>query len=110
MLLDALNARKASEVGAELASRIFREFEPGANIRAKNEDKRRAVQSLLQLADREVRPLKFNLYKKSKFANSFKWKLIESGCDSEVADELTQVMLVHLSVNKGDAASAQKSS
>ena len=36
-----------------------------------------------------------NIYKKAKFANAFKWKLIEAGFDSGFADELTKELLIH---------------
>jgi hypothetical protein len=39
---------------------------------------------------------KLNLYKKAKLANSFKWKLLDAGYQSEVVDELTRTLLVKL--------------
>jgi Flp pilus assembly protein TadD len=41
--------------------------------------------------------LQFNFYKKAKFANSFKWRLIESGVAREIADDVTQSLVMHLS-------------
>ena len=41
------------------------------------------MEQLLQRADSEVRPLQLNFYKKAKFANSFKWRLIENGVARE---------------------------
>src|ERR1700744_2303666 len=52
---------------------------------------------LLQRADREVRSLRLNFYKKAKFANSFKWRLIENGVAPETADDVTQSLVMHLS-------------
>jgi tetratricopeptide (TPR) repeat protein len=37
-----------------------------------------------------------NFYQKARFANSFKWKLIEKGIESGVAADVTQSLLVHL--------------
>jgi len=36
-----------------------------------------------------------NFYKKARFANAFKWGLIEGGIDSGFADELTKELLIH---------------
>jgi hypothetical protein len=36
-----------------------------------------------------------NFYKKAKFANAFKWKLIEAGYDAEFADELAKELVIH---------------
>lgn len=36
-----------------------------------------------------------NIYKKAKFANAFKWKLIEGGYEAEFADELTKELMIH---------------
>ncbi len=55
------------------------------------------MEQLLRRADSEVRPLQLNFYKKAKFANSFKWRLIENGVAKEVADDVTQSLIVHLS-------------
>ena len=59
---------------------------------------------LLRRADSEVRPLQLNFYKKAKFANSFKWRLIENGVARKTADEVTQALVVHLSKNQIPAA------
>ena len=50
------------------------------------------MQALLQRADSEVRTLRLNFYKKAKFANSFKWRLIENGVEPSIANEVTQVV------------------
>lgn len=36
-----------------------------------------------------------NFYKKAKFANAFRWKLVEAGYDAGFADELTRELLIH---------------
>ncbi len=36
-----------------------------------------------------------NFYKKAKFANAFKWKLMESGYDAGFVDELSKELLIH---------------
>ena len=41
--------------------------------------------------------LRLNFYKKAKLANSFKWRLIENGVAREIADEVTQSLMLYLS-------------
>ena len=53
--------------------------------------------SFFERADRDVRTLGLNFYKKAKFANSFKWRLLENGVGKELADEVTRRLVVHLS-------------
>jgi hypothetical protein len=36
-----------------------------------------------------------NIYKKAKFANAFKWKLMEAGYDAGFADELAKELVIH---------------
>ena len=90
MMLDWFNAREAAKVGTALAD----EYSPQAGEQAA------ALEKLLLRADREVRVLRLNFYKKAKFANSFKWRLIENGVAKEIADELTQALVLHLSQNE----------
>src|ERR1700731_5461120 len=89
MIITWLNAREAAEIGAALAD----EFAPQSNSAG-------SMEHLLRRADSEVRPLDLNFYKKAKFANSFKWRLIENGVARETADEVTQSLVLHISQNQ----------
>ena len=97
MILTWLNGREAANIGAALAD----EFAPRteADVTGGQPDKRTpgSMEQLLRRADSEVRPLQLNFYKKAKFANSFKWRLIENGLAKEIADKVTQSLIVHLS-------------
>src|SRR5882724_6791844 len=97
MILAWLNGREAAEIGAALAD----EFAPRADSAGTRGSPQRGVsgsmEELLRRADVEVRPLQLNVYKKAKFANSFKWRLIENGVARRTADEVTQSLVVHLS-------------
>ncbi|MGO9932123.1 MAG: sulfotransferase [Steroidobacteraceae bacterium] len=86
MMLTWFNGREAAEIGAALAD----EFAARASASG-------SIEQLLQRADREVRPLQLNFFKKAKFANSFKWRLIDSGVARKTADEVTQSLVLHLS-------------
>src|SRR5580698_6690748 len=99
-MLKWFNAREAADVGIALAD----DFAPHAALRlptrnAKDEKTGglSALQELLQRADREVRPLELNFYQRARFANAFKWRLIENGVKREAADDVTQSPIVHLS-------------
>src|SRR5271169_7072375 len=86
MILGWLDGRKAAEIGVALAD----DFAAGKGESG-------SMEQLLRRADSEVRPLQLNFYKKAKFANSFKWRLIENGVERKVADNLTQSLVLHLS-------------
>lgn len=105
MIIGWLNSRQASEIGATLAD----EFAPIATAAASASTKRAtqgepgAIEKLLHRADRDVRPLQLNFYQKAKFANAFKWRLMENGIARELADDVTHALVLHLSEKTGAA-------
>jgi tetratricopeptide (TPR) repeat protein len=92
-----LNGREAAEIGAALADEFAPRTESAATGGPPAKRTSTSMEQLLQRADSEVRPLQLNFYKKAKFANSFKWRLIENGVAREIADGVTQSLVVHLS-------------
>jgi tetratricopeptide (TPR) repeat protein len=94
-MLDWFNSRKAAQIGAALAD----EFAPPTSpaIAQHSSTGANSIERLLMRADSEVRSLRLNFYKKAKFANSFKWRLIENGVAQKIADDVTQSLVVHLS-------------
>lgn len=101
MMLEWFNARDAANAGVALADSLV----PSAPL-AKGVRKAEAgpLQALLQRGDRKIRTLRLNFYKKARFANSFKWRLIENGVEPSVADEVTQSLILHLSRDLPKAA------
>jgi tetratricopeptide (TPR) repeat protein len=100
------DAGEATKIGADLADqfapqRATRAGKHGNQSAPKQDDD---LHRLLQRADREVRGLQLNFYKKAKFANSFKWRLIENGIEASIADEVTQSLILHLSRDPTKAA------
>ncbi len=85
MTLAWFNGRAAAEIGAALADEFAAQGSSSGSM-----------EQLLLRADRDVRPLQLNFYKKAKFANSFKWRLIEKGVARKTADEVTQSLVMHL--------------
>ena len=95
MILQWFDARQASEAGAALADK----FTPcAARVdSAAAARKEGSLQTLVKQAGSEVHGLGLNFYQRAKLANAFKWKLIENGIAKEVADEVTQFLVVDIS-------------
>jgi tetratricopeptide (TPR) repeat protein len=107
MFIAWLSGREAVAIGVALAD----EFAPRMASPVANglpEDTSDSIAKLLQRADTDVRPLQLNFYKKAKFANSFKWRLIESGVAREIADGVTQSLVLHLSRGHAPVASPDR--
>jgi tetratricopeptide (TPR) repeat protein len=91
MISSWFDAREAAELGTALADRYAHKPDSSAAI------PREALQEILDRADAELRALNLNFYKKAKFANSFKWRLLEKGFARESADAVTEALVLHLS-------------
>jgi tetratricopeptide (TPR) repeat protein len=107
MILSWFSPREAAEVGASLAEQFAHQTasaSPTGGKRATLSDQSAALQGILKRADQEVRTLRLNFYKTAKFANSFKWRLLEFGVERELADEVTQRLVIHLSGNQTSLA------
>jgi tetratricopeptide (TPR) repeat protein len=94
MAFNWLNATEVAKIGIELAD----EFASGRTAKPATHD---VLREIIQRVDVEVRPLSLNFYKKAKFANSFKWRLLEHGVEKALADEATQELVLHLSTRAG---------
>lgn len=97
MLLNFLNSRQAVEIGSTLADQFVATAEPAR--RGKKSGPGQAEDELrkfVQRIDSDARPLRLNLYKRAKLANSFKWKLLQNGVKPEFVNELTRILLVRL--------------
>jgi tetratricopeptide (TPR) repeat protein len=110
MILQWFNAQKAAEIGIALADQFAPRTKSG--LPAESDGSRtvepgQLLEDLLERVDREVRVLDLNFYKKAKFANSFKWRLLENGVEKSLADDLTQRLLMHLAGSPATAESAQ---
>jgi tetratricopeptide (TPR) repeat protein len=107
MIMEWFDASEATKIGVELADQFApQQASPAAaqgnqSAPSKLSD---SLQAILQRADREVRGLRLNFYKKAKFANSFKWRLLENGVEKTLADEVTQRLVLHLSGNQSRSA------
>jgi hypothetical protein len=99
MVLNWFNTRIATETGTSLADQ-FLEAAAKANAKRnpkKAPDQAKAIEAFLAQVDRDVRPLRFGMFRRAKLANTFKWKLLDNGVDRDFADELTRMLLLRLS-------------
>jgi tetratricopeptide (TPR) repeat protein len=118
MLLKWFNAREATEVGTALADDFVLESVSGSadkrgqgdKLQAQGQELQKLLHRFLRRVEREVRPLKLNLFKRAKLANSFKWRLLEKGVEQPLIDELTQALVLRLTSNQGSALPSGKGS
>src|SRR6185437_1872152 len=112
MLPGWLDARRATEIGISLADHLASGVgdtpagarRERARVAAPRAD---SLRDFLQRAEREIRAIPLNFYKKAKLANAFKWRLLEQGVAGHTAAELTQALVTHLSISRvvtGDGA------
>jgi tetratricopeptide (TPR) repeat protein len=102
MLLNWFNTREASETGTALADGFLLQTAPGArrsrdSAQTESEQVERLMEKFLQQVDRQARPLKLNLFKRARLANSFKWRLLEKGVEQQVVDDLTRALVLRIS-------------
>jgi tetratricopeptide (TPR) repeat protein len=109
MLLNWFDARQAAEIGISLADQFAaRDESTSGEVSHRRKSPHRkpadALRDFLQRAEREVRAVPLNFYKKAKLANAFRWRLVERGVASATAAEVTQTLVMHLSMNRLAAA------
>lgn len=104
MVLGYFDSSAAAKAGIALADQFASKTDPE---KKSDNPTRGQIQAILDRADRDVRPLSLNFYKKAKFANSFKWRLLENGVARDVADEVTQSLVVHLAQQASSATNTR---
>jgi tetratricopeptide (TPR) repeat protein len=95
MFFSWLNAREAIQAGSALADAYPVRTPPGE-----------AVREFLQRGVHELRARNLNFYTRAKFANAFRWRLLENGVQAETAAELTQTLLIVSSTSSPVAPTA----
>ena len=106
MILQWFNARQASEVGTALADKLT---PAAARMEKSDVSASEALQEIVKWARNEVGDLRLNLYQRAKLANTFKWRLIENGIERDVADEVTQSLVMDFSLGREAAVAAPAS-
>ncbi|MEA3180218.1 MAG: hypothetical protein QOI59_3741 [Gammaproteobacteria bacterium] len=93
MLLTWLKAQDAVEAGSALAD-TFPTQTAGD-----------AIREFVRTATQELQARKLNFYKRVRFANAFKWRLLEKGVAPETANDVTQTLLIG-ALTRGTTAAA----
>jgi len=109
MLFKWLDAAEATQAGTALADDFYLQSASGrtqSGARPQGQELQKFLQKFLQRVDQAARPLKLNVFKRAKLANSFKWRLLEKGVQQDLVDELTQALVMRLSGSGGASASA----
>jgi tetratricopeptide (TPR) repeat protein len=112
MIFSWFDAARAAEIGTALADDFV--LRSAAGAAGQSRDAKRAdgeqelqkfIQKFLQRVDRDARPLKLNVFKRAKLANSFKWRLLEKGVEKQLVDEMTRALVLRLTGGEaGDPA------
>lgn len=90
MVFRWLKAQDAVDAGAELAD-SFPAHTTGNYIR-----------QFMARATDELRAHKLSFYKRVRFANAFKWRLLEKGVAAETAHDITQTLLINIGSPRSD--------
>ena len=105
-MLNWFNVRDAVDAGAALADGFVPAAASSATVRTMSASRmalRSAFAQLLRRAQRDSRTRELNLYQRARFANAFKWRLLERGFGTEVATDVTCRLVVHLALSGGSA-------
>jgi len=101
MLFKWLDAREATAAGEALADDFYLQSasklpRARAGQAGPEPELQKFLQRFLQRVDQAAQPLKLNVFKRAKLANSFKWRLLEKGVEQQLVDELTQALVMKL--------------
>ena len=99
MILNWLDATKATQTGILLADKLTSRVATSPTAESKAQTPIAALEELLRGQDLPAENL--NFYKRAKLANSFKWRLLENGLGRAMADEATQTLLLNMSTKRG---------
>jgi tetratricopeptide (TPR) repeat protein len=100
MIFQWFNANEAERIACDLADQFVPQAAvatAGTDHPSPPEDDSPALRDLVRRVKADVRLSGLNFYKKARFANSFKWRLLEKGIESGTANHVTHSLLVHLS-------------
>jgi len=106
MRLDWFKVREVEAAGVALADHLVPPTGAAAPARLPQVEGK-VMHELLRRADREVRTLQLNFFKRAKLANAFKWRLLEKGVEKPIADAVTNSLVMHLLATAGSPAARQ---
>ena len=91
-----LSGGKVAEIGGSLADGLA--VHAGPESGSQNLSLQKALPKFMQQVDRETAALKLNIFSRAALANSFKWRLLEKGLERSLVNELTQSLVLRLTV------------
>ena len=103
MIRGWFDSREAAEIGIALADQYALQRDSAAIPHGTKTAKGQPtdpLQDILDRAARELRTLRLNFYKRAKLANSFKWRLLEKGVGRDIADRVTEKLVLHRLLNQ----------
>lgn len=102
-MLGWFGAQEAIRLGKALADQYaigVRATELDRTRKSPKIDPIKILEDLLRRASAEISTIRLNFYKKAKLANTFKWRLLEQGIEARVADNITQALVMHVSLSR----------
>src|SRR4029077_20451929 len=96
MIREWFDTHAAVNIGTALADQFAQQKVSDSAARGE-----KALQEILQQAGHRIHSLRLNIYKRAKFANSFRWRLLENGVEREIAEEVTQRLGPLLPLSQG---------
>jgi tetratricopeptide (TPR) repeat protein len=94
------------DVGANLANQLLADLRSPTSDRAgkgRPSDRTEPIRAFLSRVEADAHQLRLGIFRKARLANCFKWRLLEGGLATPMAEELTQMLLLQLST-AGSAA------
>jgi tetratricopeptide (TPR) repeat protein len=101
------NTPKVAEVGTSLADKFLIAEAPAVG-KAGRQAPATKLQNFLAEVERDVAPLQLGMFRRAKLASTFKWRLLDNGCEPALVDELTQMLLVRLGTKSIATAEADE--
>ena len=98
MLFNWFDTKEAALLGIALADNLSAELVKNNNKNLKKEmaNRARIMQKVFIQVDQYRQKSTPNFYKKSKLANEFRWRLLESGHAKDFVDILTKELVLHM--------------
>lgn len=92
------------ELATELADRVARHFPPISEAKLAKLGGRKRLESVLKtviedIDDQEL-PKKLGWFRKARFGNIFRWRLVELGYSQGFVEALTEGLVTHLATHK----------
>jgi hypothetical protein len=97
-MISWLDASEHKQFGQQLAAFVIEKLPlaPAGKPQSKRSPREVVRKMVLQVSEFSAKKGGASFYKKAKFGNAFKWRLLEAGYEPDFADELTKELLIHL--------------